>query len=154
MRSVRSPFQSVVGPIAITLGVAWLAAFPLVTWFTRGGAADAERLGFWGWALSWLLLAALSVAGTCLGYRLLVSIAQGNKYVTERGTVRLACSDAFVAMTGGFALSFLPLTFLTDVFMGTAVTAMLGFFFTAAVLIPRYIANWQGARGDQKVTGT
>lgn len=147
-RTIRPEFRQIASRTAWTVGLAWLAAFPVVTWFTDGGAQDAQRLGLGGWFVSWLVIAALAVAGTCLGYRILLNLAPGNRGFTERRVLRLALGDSFLAMSGGFALAFFPLTFVRDVMAGTALAAMLGFLFTAAVLVPTYIERWRSAAAD------
>lgn len=140
------PSARVVAPkLALFIGAAWLVAWPIVTFMTAWGAAEHARLGLAGWSFSWALVAALAVLGTVAAYAAVTRLAQGTVAYSERRVVRLGYGDAFLSMAGGFACTFLPITFMSEVMIAATLVVIIGFFFAAAVLLPMYIANWQRA---------
>lgn len=145
-RNIRPAFRDIRASLATYVGVAWLVAFPLMTWGTAWGAAERDRIGPWGWFISWLVLTALAVVGSLAAYRMLLGVSQGAVAYSERRVVRLALGDAFISMGGAFLLLALPITFMADVLFAAAFVAVIGLLFSAALLVPVYIKNWRDAR--------
>lgn len=148
-RVLAAEFRTPVRPTVLSIiGIAfaaWIASFFLFGYGTELGRSQLEQSGFLSVFLSWILIALLVCGGYGLGYLLLRKLAQGQRPYQEREVVRLSLAESLATTCGGYAIGFFPMTLMADMFAMLAWTFAIGFFFTFAVLMPRYSAGWKQA---------
>ncbi|SJM65707.1 hypothetical protein [Gulosibacter sp. 10] len=142
---IRSPLaRTTVSIIALTF-TAWVVSFFLIVYTTESGAASLEARGFGPLLLSWLALSAVVSGGYGLGYLVLRNLADGQRMYRRQEVVKLALAESIASMCGGFAIGFLPMIMMADLFLMLAWTFAVGILFSFAVIMPRYAQGWQRA---------
>ncbi|KAB1644013.1 hypothetical protein [Gulosibacter chungangensis] len=141
----RTPLrQTSLSIIGITF-VAWVVSFFLFGYGTDLGRTQIQVSGLGDVFFSWLLIAVLVCAGYGLGYLLLRKLAQGQRAYQERDVIRLVLAESLATTCGGYAVGFLPMTLMENMFAMLVWSFAIGFLFTFAILMPRYAAAWKRA---------
>ncbi|MDJ1370432.1 hypothetical protein [Gulosibacter molinativorax] len=144
----RTPVRSTTLAIIGTTFAAWVVSFFLFTYGTDLGRSQLDTSGFLAIFVSWLIIAALVCGGYGLGYIVLRKVSTGQRPFAERELLKLALAESFSATCGGFAVGFLPITLMSNMFTMFLWTFAIGFLFSFVVIMPRYTKAWQQAVVD------
>ncbi|MGO1544144.1 MAG: hypothetical protein ACTHXA_07360 [Gulosibacter sp.] len=141
----RTPARQTGFAIVGVTFLAWVASFFLFTYGSDLGRQQLEASSFLSLFFSWLFVAALVCLGYGIGYAILRSLSQGQRPYEEREVLRLALAESLASTCGGYAIGFVPMILMENLFAMLAWTFFLGLFFSFAVIMPRYSAGWKKA---------